>query len=134
MKSYIKQCPICQIKINFQCINVPERPIIDKSPHYVYQMDCFYLDEDIVENTDHKHITTIIDHFSKWIWSYALKTKTGREYLLSLINYTYAFGISNKLIPIMVWNLKIFILICFVQIIILNINFQNHITQKLQVA
>ena len=50
-------------------INVPERPIIDKGPHDEYQMDLFYLDEDIVEKTGYKYIASIIKYFSKWIWS-----------------------------------------------------------------
>ena len=97
LKNYIKQCTICQIKIKAHSINVPERPIIDKGPHDEYQMDLFYLDEDIVEKTSYKYIASIIDHFSKWMWSYCLKSKTGRECLLCLMNYTYAFGIPNKL-------------------------------------
>ena len=60
-------------------------------------MDLFYLDEDIVEKTSYKYITNLIDHLSKWICSYTLKTKTGRDFLLCLVNYTYAFWIRNKL-------------------------------------
>lgn len=65
LKSYIKQCSICQIKINFHNIKFLGRHIIDKGPHEEYQMDLFYLDEDIVEKTGYKYIASIIDHFSK---------------------------------------------------------------------
>ena len=59
-------------KDKFWLKNVREKPIIDKGPYDEYQMDLFYLDEDIVDITGYKYIASIINHFSKWIWSYAI--------------------------------------------------------------
>lgn len=84
-------------KDKFWLKNVREKPIIDKGPYDEYQMDLFYLDEDIVDITGYKYIASIINHFSKWIWSYAIKAKTGQECLKCLMKYTYSFGIPNKL-------------------------------------
>ena len=80
LKSFISQCSACQIKKKSYYINVLERLIIDKGPYDEYQMDLFYLDEDIVEKTSYKYITNLIEHLSKWICSYTLKTKTGRDF------------------------------------------------------
>ena len=64
---YIEACPICNIKKNSKIINVPERLILNNCPHIEYQMDLFYLTDDLVNKTNYKYIYSIIGHFSKWI-------------------------------------------------------------------
>ena len=44
-------------------------------------MDLWYIPPDIRIITHYKYIIEIVDHFSKWIWSYPLINKTGIESL-----------------------------------------------------
>ena len=60
-------------------------------------MDLFYLSDDISAKSNYKYVVSIIDHFSKWIWSYAIKEKTAHDCLLFLMHYVYAFGCPKKL-------------------------------------
>ena len=47
LKNYINKCPICQIKRSAKIIDIPEKPIINYGPHIEYQIDLFYLPDDI---------------------------------------------------------------------------------------
>ena len=44
-------------------------------------MDLCYLPKEIREKFAYKYIMDIIDHFSKWMWSYPMKEKTAEEAL-----------------------------------------------------
>ena len=93
-------------------------------------MDLFYLSDDISAKSNYKYVVSIIDHFSKLIWSYAIKEKTAHDCLLCLMHYVYAFGCPKNSIPTTVKNSKIFILIFFVLIIIKIKYFQSLIIQN----
>lgn len=60
-------------------------------------MEIFFLTDDISTKCGFKYVLSIIDQFSKWIWSYPLKEKSAHECLLCLMNYVYAFGFPKKL-------------------------------------
>ena len=60
-------------------------------------MDLFYLSDDISAKSNYKYVVRIIDHFSKWIWSYEIKEKTAHDCLLCLMHYVYPFGCPKKL-------------------------------------
>ena len=55
-------------------------------------MDLWYLPPDIKNICEYKYVIDIVDHFSKWIWSYPVKTKTGDEALKCLKSYIFSFG------------------------------------------
>jgi len=40
-------------------------------------MDLWYLSQDIVDATGFKYVIDIIDIFSKWVWPYPVRDKTG---------------------------------------------------------
>ena len=65
---------------------MPEKPLIDKGPHDLYQIDLWYLPKDIAEASNYNYIVYIIDHFLKWVWSYQIINKTANESLLYFKN------------------------------------------------
>ena len=65
--NFIKESPICNPKHNRKKIKLPLKQIIDERPHYRYQADIWYLDDDLKTNNDYKYCLDIIDHFSKWL-------------------------------------------------------------------
>ena len=97
LKDYINSCPYCLSKNSLIKVDFPEYPIIDEGPHYEYQIDLWYLSDDIIMETEYKYIVDIIDHFSKWLWSYPINEKTAFQCLLCLKKYIYSFG-SPKII------------------------------------
>ena len=95
--SYINNCPICSNTKKIKKITMPKKLIIEEGPHFRYQMDIWYLPKDIAESSNYNYVLDIIDHFSKWLFSYPLKEKTGKEVLLNLRKYLISFGICKKL-------------------------------------
>ena len=95
LKNYIINCERCQATRGLKTVQVPERPIISNGPHNEYHMNLWYLPEDMLLYTDYKYIMDIIDHFSKWIWAYPLKSKTAYYSLQTLKNFIFSFGKSN---------------------------------------
>ena len=83
IKSIIKACPICTSNIHNK-IKMPIKLIEDFGPHYRYICDIWYLDEDLKKNNDFKYCLDVIDHFSKFLYSYLLKDKS-MESVLSKI-------------------------------------------------
>ena len=55
---------------------MPKKLIIEEGPYFRYQMDIWYLPKDIAEASNYNYVLDIIDHFSKWLFSYPLKEKT----------------------------------------------------------
>ena len=78
-------------------VNVPEKPIIRNGPHDEYQMNIWYIPKEIRNFIPYNFVMDIIDHFSKWIWSYPLIHKNATESLKCLKNYVYSFGRCNIL-------------------------------------
>ena len=91
---YINNCIVCKAHCNLKLVDIPERVIIDNGPHYQYCIDLFHLPTEIGSSTGVNYIVKIIDHFSKWSWSYPLK-KTSNELLNKLKTYCYSFGIPK---------------------------------------
>ena len=96
-KKFIDKCPVCNTTKNLKIVNAPLKPIIDKVPHDEYQIDLWYLPKDITKVISYNYVIDIIDHFSKWIWSYTIINKTAEESLCCLKNYIYSFGKPNKI-------------------------------------
>ena len=97
LKNYIVNCERCQATRGLKPVQVPEYPIISNGPHDEYQMDLWYLPKDMLPYTDYKYVMDIVDHFSKWIWSYPLKNKDAYNSLQCLKKFIYSFGICNTL-------------------------------------
>ena len=79
-------------------VNLPEKPIISNGPRDEIQMDLWYLLPDIKNICEYKYVIDIVDHFSKWIWSYPVKSKTSEEALKCLKSYIFSYGIFYYLI------------------------------------
>lgn len=71
--------------------------IIKEGPHYRYEMDIWYLEDDIAKSTGFNYIFDLIDVLSKWVFSYPLKHKNSQEILVALRKYILSFGICRKL-------------------------------------
>ena len=55
---------------------MPIKQIFDEGPYYSYQADIWYLDINLKINDNYNYCLDIIDHFSKWDYSYLLEDKT----------------------------------------------------------
>ena len=65
--------------MNFQYVQVlnkkikmPLKIIKDEGPHFHYICDLWYLDDVLQTYNDYKYCLDIIDHFSKFLYSYLL--------------------------------------------------------------
>ena len=71
---------------------MPLKQIIDEGPHYRYQADIWYLDEDLKYNNNYEYCLDIIDHFSKWLSCYLLTDKTMVNVVSKIKMYILNFG------------------------------------------
>ena len=92
VKNFINQCPICNPKHKRKKIKLPLKQIIDEGPHYRYQADIWYLDEDLKYNNNYEYCLDIIDHFSKWLSCYLLTDKTMVNVVSKIKMYILNFG------------------------------------------
>ena len=53
--------------------------------------------DEIYKDSGFKYVLSIIDHFSKWLWSYPLQDKSGTSCLMCFKKYVYSFGFCKKL-------------------------------------
>ena len=97
LKKYITECPKCNALKNLKTVNVPEKVVLNEGPRYEIQLDIWYLPPDIKLETDYKFVLDIVDHFSKWIWSYPLKTKRAEDTLRCLKSFIMSFGLVKKI-------------------------------------
>ena len=74
-KKVIKDCPICTSNIQ-NIIKMPIKLIKDYGPHYRYIGDIWYLDDELQINKEFKYCLDVIDHFTKFLYSYLLKDKS----------------------------------------------------------
>ena len=73
---------------------MPIKQIIDEAPHYRYQACIWYLDNKLKKNTQYEYYLDIIDHFSKWAYSYLLLDKS-MKLVLSKIKL-FILNLKNK--------------------------------------
>ena len=50
-------------------------------------MDIWYLPKDISKASGYSYILDVIDHFSKWLYSFPLKEKAAKEILSNFRKY-----------------------------------------------
>ena len=60
-------------------------------------MDLCYLPKEISEVTNYKFVIDIIDHFSKWVWSYPVYEKNAIITLQCFKKFVFSFGKPNRL-------------------------------------
>ena len=60
-------------------------------------MDLWYLPKEIRNKVSYIYVMDIMDHFSKWMWSYPMKEKTANEALRGWKFFVFTFGKANKL-------------------------------------
>ena len=65
--------------------------IIENGPHFRYIADIWELDKKVSFQIEMKYILEIIDHFSKWLWSYPLESKEADNILKNIKNYILDF-------------------------------------------
>ena len=90
--NFMKSCPICHPQRIHKKINMPIKQIIDEGPHYRYQADIWYLDKELKNNTQYEYCLDIVDHFSKWAYSYLLVDKSMSLVLSKIKLYILNFG------------------------------------------
>ena len=83
----------CQLK-KIESFKPKLKRIITKGPHIRYVADIWELSKEFVEITGYSYILEIIDHFSKWLWCYTLKTKKADEILTNIKKYNIVFLIK----------------------------------------
>ena len=100
---YILECPKCKTIKLAQKVEPPMKVLIENRPHYLIEIDLWYLSEDIVELNGYNFIIDIIDFFSKLMWWYPLIHKDSQEILIALRKYLLYFGMCKKYKKIMLW-------------------------------
>ena len=99
----IKECPICNIKINYKNKNKREisKLIIFKRPKFRYIGDLSDIPNELKAGTKFLHIFIIIDHFSKFLDAFLLEDKKKEsilkylDYFCKFYGYPLQFGCDN---------------------------------------
>ena len=80
----IRKCGVCHaINYSESLIKKP-KIILTYGPHKRYQSDLWYLPQELKNGHNYLYIIELIDHYSKWMYSFLLKNKTS-ELVLSKI-------------------------------------------------
>ena len=53
--------------------------------------------DEIYKDSGFKYVLSIIDYFSKWLWSYPLQDKSSTNCLMCFKKYVYSFRFCKKL-------------------------------------
>ena len=73
--NFIKKCGKCHCEEKSTKISSIPKIIITNGPHIRYQADIWYLPKQLKTNNNYNYCLDIIDHFSKWSYSYLLQNK-----------------------------------------------------------
>ena len=63
-----------------------------KGPKIRYVIDGWKLHKIIFNRTGFSWVVDIVDHFSKFLWSYPIETNTAQNILTSLKQFIFSFG------------------------------------------
>ena len=88
----INKCVICFPERKGKKIKLPSHIIISNGPHYRYQADIWELHHDLKNICKFKYVLDIIDHFSKWSWSYFIEAKEFKYIIQYIRRFILAFG------------------------------------------
>ena len=92
IRETINKCPICFTKNKIKKINMPIKQILDQGPHFHYQADLWYLDEPLKQNNNYEYVMDVIDHFSKYLFSFLLTNKSSSLVLSKIKLLFLQFG------------------------------------------
>ena len=92
--------------------------IISKGPCERFVIDGWKLPKHLVEITGYEWVIDVIDHFTKYLWSYPVKNNNAQNALYCIKNFCMMVGYPKICNPTMDWNIKIISLKIFVKIII----------------
>ena len=92
IKNFIKNCQVCCSSRNINKIKMPIKQILDQGPHFRYEVDIWYLDEKLKTNNNYNYCLDLIDHFSKYIYSYLLANKTMELVVSKIKLFILIFG------------------------------------------
>ena len=97
VRQYVESCQSCQrLKAHNRTNTAPMQPII---AHYPYQIVTFDMTGPIVRTKEgYERIMVIVDHFSKYIDLYAVKTLEANEAARCLMKSIYKHGIPDQII------------------------------------
>ena len=96
----IKACPVCR---DHAKIPAPEKDLIPITSHHVNErwvIDTTYLKKYQHKNDGYRYLGVVVDHFSKRVWAFPMRTKTAVEVLslhchfVTILNYCYS-GLST---------------------------------------
>ena len=107
VEAFIKSCGKCYCQNYIKSIESKHIIIKTYGPHIRYQADILYLSENLKRGTNYLYVLDLIDHFSKWEYSFLLKNK---ECKLVVSKIKAFIGMNENLffsILIMVKNLII---------------------------
>ena len=91
--SYIKyDCIQCINQNSGERIDVKTKIIITKGPKERYIIDGFQLDPMTAEITGFSYVIEIIDHFSKFLKSYAIKENNSKNAFLCIKDFCNSVG------------------------------------------
>ena len=96
VRKYLKIFTIFQITHNQKFKKPFNKHITTKIPRDRYIVDISYIDDSINDtNYVYKYIIIIIDHYSKPLSSYLLKSKTSKEVLKYINKFICSYGIPK---------------------------------------
>lgn len=76
-------------------INFKRRRVILKSLNDLFQADLVEMQQFSKENKGYKYILVVINCFSKFVWAFPLKTKTGQEVSKAMLNVFKTEKVKN---------------------------------------
>ena len=93
--SFIKSCGVCYSENNMQILERKPKIIKTYGPHIRYQANLWYLPEELKINNNYLYVLDIIDHFSKWSYSFLLKNKEAKLVTVKIKAFLVMNGIPE---------------------------------------
>ena len=104
--NYFKHCPVCIRQKAGINIKPSPTPIIPKGPRERYVINCWKLHNELATLSGYTWILDIIDHFSKFMMSFPVKTNKAINALISIKEFYLLKGMSTILQSDNVVNIK----------------------------
>ena len=103
----IKNCGICYSEGNVQILEKKKTIIITKGPNIRYKADIWYIPNQLKIGHEYLYIFDIIDHYSKWMFSFLLKNNEAELILSKIKLFINMNGNYQIFQPITVLNIII---------------------------
>jgi len=92
VKNYIKNCAECMRNKIGEPIKLKPIKIISKGPCERFVIDGWKLPKHLVEITGYEWVIDVIDHFTKYLWSYPVKNNNAQNALYCIKNFCMMVG------------------------------------------